>query len=451
MEATTRNISVVVFTLLHAVALLAIPREWYQFAIAAALFVARFHFFQHARWHKNPCCLALWITAEIQFMASLPLRMHSAGLDTPKAESAAFAMGVGEAFLLLLWMTSSLFASKFWDKRRIPQQLWTRMSPNRWVTAVIVSWTFIAFCSLVSYSFGITQMGRTVTQLPFKLTGILNTIRMYWAPIWAIVVIDILYEKRQLRFLRGFSVFLSLWLAFECFIRGSRGFALVGLEGILIWSVIRGVLSGRIVRWGIVAVLIMIISTPIITSIRYARMSNRAAEIEVRDMIDSSKFQESAEFGIHRRFGGGAGILMDYYEHLHGSLWHDNTRRVLKLGGTARYHTVVIDGFSRKAVASSGTSLFADGYLVRGILGMSVVMIGICAVGVAVDSGAFGLATYTPCGLVVWLALATGILEGGIDTLVFGNWVFAWGALIGRILIVVVSYHYWGRKFVKPV
>lgn len=239
---------------------------------------------------------------------------------------------------------------------------------------------FVAFLfSYVSHLTGIAAMGvevRDEAVLPFRLSGILAYSRIYAVPMFALLFLDVFWE-RKMRFL--FTVSLALLVIFsfvEAYIRLSRGVIVTNMIYVLIWAVIRGRFDLKVLILSSGFVSLIALVYPYISRLR-GLMSSGSGTIGdgFRDLLQNqylfgrmeTGFLESLYAVIIRGFSEGT-VMCKFIQHLNFELMSGHLDELAIYGNAARYHTHAIDRVERTVAHSSGITLYTDSLFIGGLV-----------------------------------------------------------------------------------
>ena len=270
----------------------------------------------------------------------------------------------------VFFISICLFCSKslYGDKDIIIEDDW---APS------ISFWPFfiIAIIStILSSGFGIGRMGTENTKLPFHLSGILQ---FYRVEVFPLIMLCCYVNGKNPKNGRGryFWLFLTLyfiWAIVECFVRYSKSAILTSLLPILIYEMTK-INSAKSMNYKVLVPVIALsfIIYPMITTIRTEGSINNIREgvSEHRERIIYGKSGKTDPFvePFTRVFLSGYLFLCDL-DYIDPSKLFDTSkaRTILALKGSARFQTLIIDGYSSEAHHSSGSTPFIDALLTGG-------------------------------------------------------------------------------------
>lgn len=231
--------------------------------------------------------------------------------------------------------------------------------------------------TLFSLSIGLGVMGRENAVLPYGLGGLITMARMQFAPLFFLLVVEnwIIAGKKLER--RYILLFLA-WTLLETFTRLSKGVLISNMLPIMLLLVIQYKPSPRkMVRYATPLVLVFLALYPIIQTMRQYGNSDIAASFQMasNDVRQQGDDDHTLRQSFNRAFMTASLYHSDYsYINQNDLFDFSNAPQIITWQGSARFQTVVIDGYPPTAHHSSGTSGILDPMLIGGY-GLSLIVI----------------------------------------------------------------------------
>ncbi len=435
-------------TVVHLVCLVFVAGGPIYYALGVSLIGVRPLFLLNTSLYRTPAGLLFWTYLELQYVLG-PLLIATApcGLSEAQVTEAGleFSVAAGSSVLILYALLALALNRRFRDKRALAvARWWTGCTFHGVAVGVSLGAMFFGCLTVTAMVLGIGRAGLDdETRLPFKLVGLINVCRMSVAPFLAVLVVDILYDRRYRRTMGFFCTFYVPWLALECYARASRGFLVTSVEMLLVWCLIRGCLNRNLLLgFGSLAVA-AILTMPVITELRNTRISGGASRsLFDREAWEDRSVTETARGAVLRQFIGGL-FMAKYYAYMDGALWHNNVGEVRKIGGASVFHTRVIDQVPEGRFHSSGSSTLPDGYLLAGVPGTAVVAIGLILFVLMIDLRALGFATATPVALALTTMFMLDAVIDALDAFVFASVVINWATVTAKFGALYVAQRLW--------
>lgn len=456
-EARGRALASAIFTATHIAYLFLLPVDAVTLFLSVCLLLARLAFLNRTRIYRQTAGLLLWASLEMHFFVT-PLIILCAASEYESqaiAKLFVFSAQVGAAVMLLFCFLQMHFLKSQRDKRIMwHTRYWPKCSEANFLVLISLAFTVLFSLSILSLKLGLSQMGGETVGLPYKLGGLINIIRIYLPPFLAILLFDILYEsKNKSVILRFLAIYIS-WLLLETIVRGSRGVIIQSLETLLFWSFFRGVLTRKVLLGFVTLIALMVMLFPVITAFRYARIKGADIDQAVTESFDKyflstsssdgPRFIDKLEEATSRKFTA-VPALTKYYVYWKGSSTHFFLFEIIERGGTAVFHTRVIDGVPSSQAHSSGTSGFADGYMVGGIPGIAIISVFFIGFTLAIDSRRLGFMTHSPAGMAICTVKSLNMVMSGVDHLFFRFNFYPYAVIAGVIFAVYLAEKKWGN------
>lgn len=246
---------------------------------------------------------------------------------------------------------------------------------------------FSFLISMLCMVFGISRMGSdSGVVLPFKLNGILYMYRTVIVPyLFFVYVYNRISNGKNMKPHEYLIMFLYGLL--EVFVRLSKSALINVFFPILVFAVISRFTKQikGLYRYAIPVVVVFILLYPIITYMRYSEQVNQESFINAyqRSQIED----EDEGLDIYKRFFHGGKHYMDCYFLFANQPFFDFSRlpMIMAEKGCAGYYTHVVEGYSKYAVHSSGTTGITDPYLIGGKGLCFIVFIALTVVGMIID------------------------------------------------------------------
>lgn len=239
---------------------------------------------------------------------------------------------------------------------------------------------FVFLCvfpiSIFSYAIGLGRMGSAAVVLPFHLTGIFVFFQTKLVPALFVVYVEnkILHKKKVNK---KFYICYAAWSILMTLVLLSKSVFITNFIPLLIMlNLYYRPDKKTILRYLIPIVIFFFFMYPIIGILRLAqedgKVMNATTILEAAYSDDDSGSQTKNDNfllrPLNRVFKTGAHFYQDY-EIIKNDVFFDFSRMptIISIGGTARYQTIIIEGYTETANHSSGTSGIMDPILVGGI------------------------------------------------------------------------------------
>lgn len=238
----------------------------------------------------------------------------------------------------------------------------------------------IGILSLLTYSFlvislvyaNLAGMNKELTLLPFKLTGLLNYFIWDGLPfIYAIPYINLVRAQCPGQYVYIYLSATTIASLMSSVALGSRGYIinvlLVYLVGIQL-AALRP--SARKKYINILARFIILSG---FCAIFLTLLRNTSDDGGTIDILRLTELNVSPTFFLtlaSQLLGRGLSLFTTLYKYINENVGSIDIANISEYGGFARYHTQAIDGFPVGALHSSGSSTFADSYLILGSIGI---------------------------------------------------------------------------------
>lgn len=239
---------------------------------------------------------------------------------------------------------------------------------------------FVFLCvfpiSIFSYAIGLGRMGSAAVVLPFHLTGIFVFFQTKLVPALFVVYVEnkILHKKKVGK---KFYIYYAVWSFLMTLVLLSKSVFITNFIPLLIMlNLYYRPDKKTILRYLTPIVIFFFFMYPIIGILRLAqeggKVMNATTILEAAYSDDDSGSQTKNDNfllrPLNRVFKTGAHIYRDY-EIIKNDDFFDFSRMptIISMGGTARYQTIIIEGYTETANHSSGTSGIMDPILVGGI------------------------------------------------------------------------------------
>lgn len=240
---------------------------------------------------------------------------------------------------------------------------------------------FLTSSSVISLIVGIGQMGRTNTQLPFHLAGVIQFVRVEVAPFLALLFYMSIKKEQCLTYNnRKKMFFLAMffcWTVLETYVRISKSAIAYEFLPILIYEIIENSKTGSLRRVFVKLVPFFIFLVAIFFIVENVRKDNDMFEIDNESTATyNDHFAHNPIVRPYTRFFiNGHHFLTSYHIVDQNSLFDfSNMSKILMYGGAARYKTFIIDRYPLDAIHSSGSTYIIDALMCGGY-GLSYVFI----------------------------------------------------------------------------
>lgn len=227
--------------------------------------------------------------------------------------------------------------------------------------------TFIlaVILSLVSLFLGIGKMGYDNYALPFHLSGI---IQFYRAELYPLIFLCVYASvpPAQNNKKKYYVLFFFVWALAECFVRFSKSALISSFLPIALYEIIKNkdlTMSG--IKKFTPILLAFLALYPIIGLMRENDSKDIKATSNLIDMNNAGESMFIEPF--NRVFYTGELFIQDNGLIANNNLFDfSNAIPIFAVGGSARYQTIVIEGYSDEANHSSGSTPFIDSLLIGG-------------------------------------------------------------------------------------
>lgn len=226
--------------------------------------------------------------------------------------------------------------------------------------------------SLTSHVLGIGKMGAENYTLPFHLSGVLQFYRAELFPLLAVIEYSNIKYSRNNKKMGIFLATYSLWAIYECILRLSKSALLTSFLPIIFFEI----LIIRKIDFSFVKKIapVVIVTLFLFLIMPFLRDSD-GGSINKEDVVESSTTELYGRSGrtsfivkpFTRVFYSGYLYLVDT-DYINEDILFDISKApaIFLIGGSARYQTLVIDGYPEENHHSSGSSPFIDALLVGG-------------------------------------------------------------------------------------
>lgn len=258
--------------------------------------------------------------------------------------------------------------------------------------------------SILSHFLGIGRMGVESYPLPFHLSGVIQFYRAELFPLLALIEYAKIKRLKDNHSMKLFLTSYSIWALYECILRLSKSALLTSFIPIIILEMLSLKKVDRSFLKKIAPILLVTLGLFIIIPV--LRMSD--------GKIDRSEIMESGNEEMYgtsnnsylvkpftRVFYSGYLYLVDKDYFQESPLFDFSKAPIILLtGGSARYQTIVIDGYPEENVHSSGSSPFIDSLLLGGY-GLLYVTLAILALfALFIDNKIRGRANILSCAIL---------------------------------------------------
>lgn len=255
---------------------------------------------------------------------------------------------------------------------------WSKFSKRYlWLTFAGL-WGVAFLFSMLSHVTGIAAMGvetKSNAVLPFRLAGVLAFSRIYAVPMFALVFVDVFFERKKSFMLMLTIVLFVGFSVVEAYIRLSRGVIITNMIYLFFWAVYRGKLNFRVLFSAVGVVPIMAVAYPYISRLRGLLSSGNGNIGEALvALIDNQYLFGQMETGflsslyalVIRGFSEGV-VMCKFIQHLNFDIFIHHLGLLRLYGNTSLYHTRVIDGVDATVAHSSGITLYTDSLFIGGL------------------------------------------------------------------------------------
>lgn len=306
---------------------------------------------------------------------------------------------------------------------------------------------FVFPISIFSYMVGLGRMGSAAVVLPFHLTGILVFFQTKLVPaLFVVYVENKILRNRKIN--RNFYICYIVWSFFMTLVLLSKSIFISNLIPLLIMLFLYYRPSRKtIIKYIFPVVLLFFFMYPVIGVLRLAQDGSKSMNIssvieaayDDEDMDVKSRNDNTLLRPLNRIFKTGAHLYYDYPFIVNDNLFDfSRMSTIIALGGSARYQTIVVEGYQESANHSSGTSGIMDPILVggKGLMYITVFVIMLLA---ALVDRFFKQKKYSVYAILLYLIFDL-ICNHNVSL------IFEYTSLIVTLLSVFLAYYYNFRK-----
>lgn len=238
--------------------------------------------------------------------------------------------------------------------------------------------TYIFLCvfpiSIFSYAIGLGRMGSAAVVLPFHLTGVFVFFQLKLMPVLFVIYVEnkILHKKKVNK---KFYIYYVVWSLLMTFVLLSKGIFIINFIPLLIMLYLYYRPNRKtIIRILAPMVVFFLLMYPVIGVLRLSQEDGKSMNVSniVEAAFDDDDGMKSSNENfllrpLNRTFKTGAHFYCDY-DIIKNDKFFDFSRMpiIMSMGGSARYQTVVIEGYAETIRHSSGTTGIMDSILVGG-------------------------------------------------------------------------------------
>lgn len=339
------------------------------------------------------------------------------------------------AKILLLTSLSWLFFAVFSEKHKFR----TFSYKAKPITSKTI-WLIFAFMyglSIFSMSIGLSRMGGTEVQLPFHLSGIITLLRVTFFPFFAATIAEN-YIMRKKIIPKKFIILFVIWGLLEVFVRLSKAALVLSLiPSIVIMFIYYRPSLNKIIRVSAPLIIMFLLLYPIVETMR--SQDTKSGIVNSFKLASTElKGEEISYFlqPLNRTFMTPAIFAKDY-EFVNHSSFFDFSKAplLIAVGGSARYQTIIIDGYPEDAHHSSGTTGLEDALLFGGYGFCYIIVVLIMLFAMYTDriGRKRKFTIYVVLMMMLW-----GYCNTGTVSTLFGSVGLQY--LFFRILSIIVSY-----------
>lgn len=232
---------------------------------------------------------------------------------------------------------------------------------------------FVFPISIFSYMVGLGRMGAAAVVLPFHLTGVLVYFQRTMVPtLFAIYVENKILHKRKVKSV--FYVCYIVWSFLMTFVFLSKSIFISNLIPLsMVLFFYYRPKRKTIIKYLGPIVLCFLFMYPLIGIMRLGQEGNKnmssiiEAAYNDEDLDEKSKNENAILRPLNRIFKTGAHFYYDYPILVNDGFFDfSRMSTIMALGGSARFQTIVVEGYQESAHHSSGTSGIMDPILVGG-------------------------------------------------------------------------------------
>lgn len=348
----------------------------------------------------------------------------------------------GAPLVLILSVAWYIFKPISYTKRRF------RYRPKIFSDSLMITAFTIVFpISVFSYFVGLGRMGSAAVVLPFHLTGIFVFIQTKLMPaLFVIYIENKILRKKEIN--RNYFICYAVWSFLMTLVMLSKSIFVSNFIPLLIMLYLYYKPRRKtVVKFLIPIIAIFFFMYPVIGVMRLLHEDNRAMNIssimeaayEDEENYEKSKNDNTLLKPLNRTFKTGAQLYYDY-PIIKNDAFFDFSRMkmIMALGGSARYQTVVVEGYMETANHSSGTTGIMDPILVGGKGLMYITICIIMLFAACVDR------MYIKCQFSVYAILIFFVFDLICNHNV--SLIFEFTSLIVTLLSVCFAYYFNYRK-----
>lgn len=290
--------------------------------------------------------------------------------------------------LIFVYLITTFVFYPFINKKSIYSTVKSSVAFYPSTIILVLFFLFMFFLSFLSFIIGIGRMGVVNTELPFRLSGIIQFIRVDVAPVFALLVYFQLKFRNHKNKLKFFLLFYFLWLLFESFVRLSKSSLLTGFLPIILFEFIYYNNIKDLFRK--IKVLLPFFAIFIFFYFVVENIRNQKDK-----SITSSSFSISSDLNATFVNPNGNDLFIRPFTRIFMTGYHfltshsyissesffdfSNSPTIIFMGGSARFQTYVIDGYPIGVPHSSGSTSLIDALLVGGY-GLSFIIFAVFVV-----------------------------------------------------------------------
>lgn len=389
------------FSLLHASNLF-----FYQLYTAEAILafllavVLRLVFSVNLSVYKNLAIFIVWTFIELSFPGYYFLGYF---LQDNPLPTFSFYFGTR---ILLIFLIGYILVRKIWISELKESLKSNRYSPKIatiWLLTLTVG-SFVV--SIISFKLGITQMGVVHEMLPYKLEPLLNLARSISIPIIFILSFHYFYSMKRIRIL--IILIYLIWIFFEIYIRGSRGFLLSGMLPFVIYGA-KNLPLKKTIQYFLILLTIGFIFFPIGKVLRQSFISPNA---------EFTFMAKHEVWDFYTRIFNDPMLIKDFNHTFDNSFFANRYSLLQSRGGAERFYTKEIIGSPEHVAHSQGLTALSDGFIYFGQFGAYITAILMMIIAHAIDLGKIpiintNIATQSLSiyGLLNWLIWGEGFWD----------------------------------------
>jgi hypothetical protein len=289
----------------------------------------------------------------------------------------------------IIFITSTyvtLFSNRNNSRDEIRYQIYTKPT----ISKKILFFLFFFFLSWVSLTVGIGKMGAENTRLPFHLSGIIQFLRVEFAPFIALIFYVSIKKDVELNKTRNSSIaiFLGLffiWTLFETIVRVSKAAIFYEFLPIIVYEIIQSTKNKTLKKLTLKLLpfaFVLLVVYAVVENSRNQESFTTEIDVENNATYNNPQGNNYLVRPYTRFFINGHHFLTSY-SYIDNNAFFDFSKMpaVLVMGGAAKYKTYVIDGYPDGVHHSSGSTYLMDALLCGGY-GLSyiflVILLAIC-------------------------------------------------------------------------